>query len=427
MKITSVSSFGGEVVPPPDKSLTHRAYLIASLCREGGWVRTPLRADDCECTRHVLQEIGASFEEDKEGFRIRGTKWRDPKRSLWCGNSGTTMRLGAGVICGAGISAELVGDESLSRRPMGRIVEPLRRMGADIVASSEGERPPLRIQPSSLRGIRYESPVASAQVKSCLLLAGLFAEGSTHVLEKVPTRDHTERLLACAGASIQTCSTSKGVEVVVNAGMPEHLAFTVPGDVSSAAFFMVAAVLLRGEVFIKNVGMNPTRTGILDVLREAGGNVEIVEMREDSPEPVGDIRVGAAGGALQPFKISGAEVPRVIDEIPVLALLATQCEGVTEILGAQELRVKESDRIEQLAQGLRTMGAEVETLPDGMIISGPSRLYGGIVDSKGDHRLAMVFAIGGLISQGDTFIKGAESVSVSFPGFFAELQRLCQK
>lgn len=388
-------------------------------------MRNPLRAEDCECTRGVLQECGALFEEWGDGFRVQRAVWRSPERPLWCGNSGTTMRLGAGVLCGAGISAELIGDASLSRRPMGRIVEPLRQMGANIIALSEGERPPLRIESSRLRGIAYEPSVASAQVKSCLLFAGLFAEGETRVLERVATRDHTERLLAYAGADLEVRTDSEGREITVRAGMPNSLEFTVPGDISSAVFFMIASVLLRGEVFIKNVGVNPTRAGVMDVLKEAGARVEVADVGTDYPEPVADIRVGLTKGGLRAFEISGARVPGLIDEIPALAVLATQCEGATEIRDAQELRVKESDRIEVLARGLRGMGAKIETLPDGMIVFGPVSLRGGVVDSGGDHRLAMAFAIAGLIAEGETEILGAESVSVSFPNFFEELRRLC--
>jgi 3-phosphoshikimate 1-carboxyvinyltransferase len=425
VKVTPVSSFGGEIIPPPDKSLTHRAYFIASLCREGGWVKNPLRAEDVECTRGILEECGVSFEEVEGGFRIQRKEWRTPERPLWCGNSGTTMRLGAGVICGAGISAELSGDASLSQRPMGRIVEPLRKMGADITALSDGGRPPLRILSSRLHGISYELPVASAQVKSCLLFAGLFAEGETRVLERVPTRDHTERLLSQAGVALEVRAIPGGSEITVKPGMPERFSFTVPGDISSAAFFMVASVLLRGEVLIRRVGVNPTRSGVLEVLREAGADVEVLEMNEDSSEPVGDVRVRPARDGLRAFNISGARVPRLIDEIPVLAVLATQCEGVTEIRDAGELRVKESDRIEWLARGLRNMGAEVETLQDGLVISGPVSLSGGVVDSGGDHRLAMAFAVAGLVADGETEVRGWESVSVSFPDFFEQLRRLC--
>ncbi|MER3496355.1 MAG: 3-phosphoshikimate 1-carboxyvinyltransferase, partial [Armatimonadota bacterium] len=315
----------------------------------------------------------------------------------------------------------LVGDASLSRRPMRRIAEPLNQMGAQV----EGDTLPLRIRGGKLTGIDYVSPVASAQVKSAILLAGLRAEGITSVTEPSLSRDHTERMLQALGVKITSEETADGPKVTLKkGGLFPGFEFTVPGDLSSAAFFLVAAAIVgNGELVVQGVSLNPTRTGVLDVLREVGVEVELTQGQESLGEPSGTLRLEHRSG-LRPFTIGGALVPRLIDEIPILAVLATQCDGVSRITDAAELRAKESDRIEGLVAGLRTLGAQVEGTADGLIIEGPVRLQGGTVDAAGDHRMGMAFAVAGLVAQSPVIIENAESIATSFPTFENELRRL---
>jgi 3-phosphoshikimate 1-carboxyvinyltransferase len=351
-------------------------------------------------------------------------EWMQPRSNLDCGNSGTTMRLLAGLIASRPMSATMVGDASLSRRPMSRIAQPLREMGAEI----EGDKPPLHIRGGNLTGIHYQSPVASAQVKSCVLLAGLRADGPTSVTEPVISRDHTERMLAAMGVKLDypmPGSGTSGYSVSLEGGQrPRAFEIAIPADISSAAFFLVAAAIVPGSsLVLRDLLLNPTRTGVLDVLRQTGVPLGFGPDRQELGEPVGDIEIRSQGH-LRPFKIDGAMVPRLIDEIPVLSVLATQCAGVTEIRGAKELRVKESDRIETMAQGLRAMGADVETYDDGLSINGPTALHGATIDAQGDHRIAMSFAVAGLIAGGETIIEGAEAIATSYPGFHDDLMRL---
>lgn len=327
------------------------------------------------------------------------------------------MRLLSGLIASRPLTVKLFGDESLSRRPMKRIAAPLALMGATV----EGDTPPITVHGGELKGIDYISPVASAQVKSCTLLAGLLAQGTTSVLEPSLSRDHTERMLSAIGIKLEI----EGLKTSVQGGqVPTGFEFDVPADISSAAFFMVAAALLNdSQVKFENVGLNPSRTGIIDVFEQSGVPVQFENTRSQMNEPAGDFIVGTAP-KLQPFEISGDLVPRLIDEIPVLAVLATQCEGTSVIKDAKELRVKESDRIELVAKHLRAMGANIETFEDGMAITGPTRLSGKKVESNGDHRIAMAFAIAGLIADGTTEIYGSESILTSFPTFESELEKL---
>lgn len=408
----------GEMRPPSDKSLTHRAYMFAAIARGESLVKFPLKGEDCENTLRVLTQLGLRWEDKPSGRRLIPTEnWLQPNRPLDCGNSGTTMRLMSGLIASRDLDCTLVGDHSLSRRPMKRIAEPLRKMGATI----EGDTPPLRVKGGNLEGIRYESAVASAQIKSCVLLAGLKASGETWVREPELSRDHTERMLQATGVEVLRGEHGVGVR---GGSTLSGFEFSVPADISSAAFFMVAAAISPGsDLLLTQVGTNPSRTGILDVLEQVGAAVEVSPLNEELGEPVSDIRVRYKSG-LKPFSISGALVPRLIDEIPVLAVLATRCEGVSSIRGAKELRVKESDRIEVMAKHLRSMGAKVETFEDGMDIEGPVNLSGGEVHADGDHRIAMSFAVASLISKGKITIHGADSIATSFPGFESELTRL---
>lgn len=406
---------------PPDKSLTHRAYLLASIADGPSSIRSPLRGEDCQATLDCLRRLGLRALDAGEEVRLDpAPEWHTPEAELDCGNSGTTMRLLSGLIASRPLSATLVGDASLSRRPMGRIVEPLRRMGARI----EGERPPIRIEGGELRGIDYESPVASAQVKSCLLLAGLRAESETHVAEPSLSRDHTERMLEALGVPLLR-SPERPYRVGVRGGARiPGFRFEVPGDLSSAAFFMVSAAIVPGsDVILTGVGANPTRTGIFDVFEGCGIRWAHGNERVELGEPSVDVRVQYRGG-LRPFDIRGPLVPRLIDEIPVLAVLATQCEGTSVVADAGELRVKESDRLARMAEGLTAMGASIEETPDGLLIHGPTPLKGTAIDAEGDHRIAMAFAVAALIASGPVEVEGAEAIATSFPSFEEDLSSL---
>jgi len=403
----------GRVRVPGDKSISHRAALIGALARGDTVIHDFLRADDCLHTVSCLRALGVGIEDEGSRLIVRGMgpRWRAPMTPLDAGNSGTTMRLLAGILAGQPFQTELTGDASLRTRPMDRIVEPLSRMGARIVASGDGRFPPLRISGGSLRGITYTLPVASAQVKSAVLLAGLLAEGPTTVVEPTPTRDHTERMLAAFGAPIRR----DGDRVSVTAAALRGHEVRVCGDISSAAFLLAAAAGMPGsELTIEHVGLNPTRTGFLDVLRALGAEVDVRQTGEDTGEPVGAVTV--RGRRLRGVRIGGSLIPRVIDELPVLCVIATAAEGETVISDAAELRVKESDRIAVIARGLRALGGEVEERPDGLTVYS-SRLHGGRVASAGDHRIAMAFAVAGLLAGGPVTVEGAESIAVSFPAF----------
>lgn len=420
LSVSQIKGFHGEFRPPPDKSITHRAYMLAAIANGKSVVRNPLRGDDCEATLRCLGQMGLACEwvAQDETHLTPVKEWKQPNTHLDCGNSGTTMRLLSGLIASRPISAVLIGDESLSRRPMKRITEPLRLMGATV----EGESAPLRITGSDLSGIDYELPVASAQVKSCVLLAGLRASGTTTILERTATRDHTERMLRATGVPV----TSENGRIAVTGGsVVEPPSITVPGDISSAAFFILAASMFPGsKLSVLCVGVNPTRAGLLNVLTQCGVNWSVEAEQVELGEPVADVEIEGPT-QLSSFTIEGDLVPRLIDEMPVLAVLATQCEGTSLIKDAKELRVKESDRIETMAKGLRKMGAKIESFSDGMAITGPTPLRCARIDATGDHRVGMAFAIAALIADGTTEIEGAESIQTSFPGFESELRRLC--
>ena len=358
ISVSRAHSISGTIRIPSDKSLTHRSYMLGAIAKGVSMVRNPLRGEDCEATMRCLAAMGleAEWQSVREVQLRPAANWQEPSVDLDCGNSGTTMRLMSGLVASRPIKARFVGDASLSRRPMGRIAKPLRLMGAEI----EGEHPPLAVCGSSLDGIRYESPVASGQIKSCVLLAGLRATGETTVVEPSLSRDHTERMLRSLGVDVAVDPVAFSVTVQPTEDL-RAFSISVPADISSAAFFMVAASFVEGgELLFTDLSVNPTRTGILDVLQDAGVGVEFLNLRDELGEPVADVRI-KAGDRLRPFSISGALVPSLIDEIPVLAVLATQCHGTSVFKDARELRVKESDRIEQMALGLRSMGAEVET------------------------------------------------------------------
>lgn len=423
LKVRPTPYLRGEITPPGDKSISHRAAIFAALADGVSEISGFLEAEDCQSTLRCLQSLGVEIERPLQGvLKIKGQGpegLREPEEVLDAGNSGTTMRLLMGVLAGQPFYSVLTGDRSLRRRPMGRVAEPLRQMGAQIWGREGGNLAPLSIKGGSLRPIDYSLPVASAQVKSAILLAGLGAEGETTVREPVPARDHSERLLEFCGIRI------KKEDLKISLWGRQRLrAFqiNIPGDFSAAAFFLVAAcVHPRAEIVVRNVGLNPTRTGLLTVLEDMGAEIQVYPEGVSAGEPYGVIR--ARSSSLRGTKIGGPLIPRLIDEIPVLAVAAAVAQGHTIIQDAAELKVKESDRITTLAVELRKMGAKIETLPDGMVLEGGT-LHGAVVDSHGDHRLAMALAVAGLIATGETVIRGAECMAVSYPGFMSDLEAL---
>lgn len=422
LTITPVQRLAGRIRVGGDKSISHRAALIGAIAEDATTISGFLRAEDCLRTLACLRHLGVAIEDQGEQIVVRGTGPRlvAPDGVLDAGNSGTTMRLLAGILAAQPFTAEITGDDSLRERPMDRIVEPLTQMGARVEALGRGRFPPLRISGGALRGISYTLPVASAQVKSAVLLAGLLAEGETTVVEPQPTRDHTERMLAWFGAPI----ARRGNAVTVRRGPLRGREVTVPGDLSSAAFLLAAAAARAGsEVTAEHVGLNPTRTGVLDVLRVMGAAVEVFARGEVCGEPVGDVRV--RGQSLRRVTIDGAMIPRVIDELPVLCVVAAVADGTTEIKDAAELRVKESDRVAVIANGLRALGIRVQERPDGLVIHGGT-LHGGRVDAAGDHRVAMAFAVAGLLARDPVTVGGAESIAISFPQFVEVLRELAE-
>lgn len=407
----------GEVVPPPDKSISHRAVLIASLADGKSRVRNFLRAGDTLSTVNAMRSLGVDIDDSGNDVIVRGkglNGLREPFAVIDCGNSGTTMRLLSGVLAGNPFFSVLTGDESLGRRPMSRVIVPLKMMGAEIRARDNDKFPPMAIRGGNLKAISYEMPVASAQVKSCILMGGLYAEGVTEVIEPGKTRDHTERMLPIFGVSVEV----DGASIKVGGrSKPWGADVEVPGDFSSAAFLMGAAMLVKGsEISLRGVGLNPLRTGLLTVFRKMGADFGVENEREISGEPVGD--VVCRYSELKGIDVGGNEIPSMVDEFPILCALAAKAEGVTNIRGAGELRVKESDRIAAMARGLRAMGSEVEEYPDGLSIKGSESLSGADIHSGGDHRIAMAFSVLALAAEGRTVIKDSEAVDVSFPGFY---------
>lgn len=403
---------------PADKSVTHRGLILGAAARGESRLRDPSPAGDCAATLACVQALGAEVRQGTGEWRIQGVGlrgFREPEDALDCRRSGTTMRLLAGLLAGQEGLFILRGDPQLHRRPMGRIVEPLRAMGAQVTGRAGGKFPPLAIQGSALHGARHHLAVASAQVKSCLLLAGLLAKGTTVVHSPAPSRDHTERLLQAMGVPL----AGKGVEVAVT-GPVEDLApldLQVPGDFSSAAFLLVAACLVPGsEILLQGVGLNPTRTGLLQVLRQMGASVEAMARGSGhASEPWGDLLVRWA--PLRGVEVGGEVIPALIDEVPVLAVAATQAQGTTVVRDAADLRHKESDRIAATVQELQKMGAHIAERPDGLVVEGPTRLRGVRVDSHGDHRLALALAVAGLVAEGETVVEGFGRAADSFPGF----------
>lgn len=412
-----------ETTVPGDKSISHRAAIIAALsngvCRLDGF----LMGDDCLRTVNALRALGIRIDEPEPGTVIVHGKKRilnPPGNEIDCGNSATAMRLLAGLLAGQTFESRLVGDASLCKRPMGRVITPLQRMGASITAEGPDDTPPLRIRGGALRGIRYEMPVASAQVKSAILLAGLFAKGKTSVVEETRSRDHTERMLRYF--FVRTTREENGTISIFGDQVPESRDFRIPGDLSSAAYWLTAAAAQPGgHLLVRGVGLNTTRTPVLGVLVRMGAQVREAIEDVDQLEPHGIVEV--TGAMLKGTVIQGKEVAQLIDELPVLAVAGALANGTTIIRQAQELRVKETDRIAAIAHNLRVMGAQVIELSDGLEIHGPAPLRGGRVASFGDHRIAMAFAVAGLFADGETIVQDAECVEVSYPGFKDAIER----
>ena len=423
MRIEPVPALEGHVAVPGDKSISHRAVLVGALCEGETRVSGFGRSADTEATIEAARALGVEIEEhDVDTLTIHGAGLRGlraPSEPIDCGNAGTLMRLLAGILAGQTGRFELVGDASLSARPMERIAEPLRRMGARI-ETADGHAP-LVVEGGPLSAIDYELPMPSAQVKSAILLAGIFADGKTTVVEPVPTRDHTERLLERAGGRVTRRPKSVSVDAAEELALDE---LEVPGDFSSAAPFLVAAAIVPGSrLTVHGVGLNPRRTGLLDVLERMGARVAIYNRRLVGGEPAGDVEMRAS--ELVGATVSPAEVPSLIDELPLLALAACQAHGDTVVRGAGELRLKESDRIDGVVEELRRIGGHIRATRDGFRVRGvPTRLRGGIVDSRGDHRLAMLGAVAGVSSQEGVELRGPDAVGTSFPGFFEVLRQL---
>ena len=423
MRIEPVSALDGHVAVPGDKSISHRAVLIGALCDGETRVTGFGRSADTEATIEAMRALGAEvLDDDVDALTVRGVGLRGvraPGAPIDCGNAGTLMRLISGLLAGHDGRTELVGDASLSSRPMERIAEPLRRMGAT-VETTEGHAP-LVVEGASLRAIDYELPVASAQVKSAILLAGVQADGATTVVEPFPTRDHTERMLEAAGARVTRRPSSVTVEGGASLRLPE---VAVPGDISSAAPFLVGAAIVPGSaVTVHGVGLNPRRAGLLDVLERMGVRIAIYNRRSIGGEPAGDVEVRASD--LVGATVTAEEVPSLIDELPILAVAACHARGETVVRGAEELRAKESNRIEAVVEELRRIGGHIRATTDGFRIKGvPARLRGGVVDSRGDHRLAMLGAIAGVASREGVELRGAGAAATSFPEFFEVLEQV---
>jgi 3-phosphoshikimate 1-carboxyvinyltransferase len=421
-RIKPAKKLAGTVQFPGDKSISHRYAMLAAIAEGASEIHYFSSSADCQSTLNCLKKLGVKIERKGDVVSIQGVGLgglRAPTGRLDAGNSGSTMRMLAGILAGQPFRSVMVGDASLSRRPMKRVVEPLTRMGARI-RSGEGGTPPLEIEGGTLHPIRYELPVPSAQVKSAILLAGLFAEGQTEVVEPVPTRDHTEIALEQMGAEVGR--HQRTIAVRGKARLKGKKLY-VPGDISSAAFFMAAGLLApESNLVLQSVGLNPTRTAILDVLVSMGGRIKVMDLEMVNGELLGDLHVESsrlAGG-----EIPADAVPWLIDELPVLAVLGTQTEQGISFHGAAELRVKESDRIAAVAENLGRMGAEVEEFPDGLRVKGRQSLRGAEIASHDDHRIAMAFAVAGLVAQGTTVIRDSACVEISFPSFFAELARV---
>ncbi|WP_459213890.1 3-phosphoshikimate 1-carboxyvinyltransferase [Priestia flexa] len=420
----TLQGLNGIIQVPGDKSISHRSVMFGSIAEGTTTISGFLPGDDCLSTISCFRKLGVEIEVVNEetvivkGRGIQGLQ--EPTEVLDVGNSGTTIRLIMGILSNTAHHHTLIGDESIAKRPMKRVTDPLRSMGIQLDGREEGNFTPLSLRGGNVKGITYKSPVASAQVKSAILLAGLQAEGVTTVIEPEKSRDHTERMLEAFGVQVK----EEGLSVSIEGGQTltgTHI--EVPGDISSAAFFLVAgSIISNSQIELKKVGMNPTRTGILDVLLNMGASIEEKNLKTDVAEPFADLVVKSA--PLKGTEVGGDLIPRLIDEIPIIALAATQAQGTTVIKDAAELKVKETNRIDTVVNELNKMGANIEATEDGMIIHGGTPLHGASVNSHGDHRIGMMLAVASCIAEGETIIKNREAVSVSYPSFFVHLDKL---
>jgi 3-phosphoshikimate 1-carboxyvinyltransferase len=423
LEVTPSSQVRGTIFVPGDKSVSHRLAMMASIAEGTTTISNFAESADCASTLECLRQLGVAVNRERTTVSIEGRGLqglRAPSQDLDAGNSGTTVRLMSGLVAGFPFESKFIGDESLSRRPMKRIIDPLRQFGAAIEARDDNYLP-LKIKGGDLRPIEFKMPVASAQVKSAVLLAGLFARGTTIVHEPVRSRNHTEIALAEFGARIQTGSNT----ITIEGGNPlKGKELSVPGDLSSAAFFLAAALAVpNSRIRLKGIGLNPTRTGFISLLVAMEAKITVGDRSMAAGEPTGDII--AESSDISGIEVGGNWVPNVIDEIPMLAVLGTRTHKGIRIRDAAELRAKESDRIHAVATNLRALGATVEEYPDGLFVPGRQTLRGGVVDSFGDHRIAMAFAVAGLFTEGPVMIKDPGCVAISFPGFFETLRQVC--
>lgn len=419
----SQNSLRGELKVPGDKSISHRAIMLGSIAEGTTTVSGFLLGEDCLNTIKCFQKLGVAIEQNDDYVTIIGKGWeglKEPEDVLNVGNSGTTNRLLLGLLSGRPFHSVLLGDESIAKRPMDRVAIPLRKMGAKIDGRNDGSYPPISVRGGNLHGIHYDSPVASAQVKSAILLAGLQADGITTIVEPALSRDHTERMLSAFGVEIKrehSTVTLQGKQTLKATNIQ------VPADISSAAFFIVAALITENsDLVLEDVGMNPTRSGIIDALLSMGANISIFNERFLNGEPIADLHVTSS--KLKNIEVGGDMIPRLIDEIPVLALAATQAEGQMVIKDAEELKVKETNRIDAVVNQLKQLGATIESTDDGMKITGKTKLHGGTVHSLGDHRIGMMLAMASLICEKETIIMDEDCIGISYPNFFNDFQKL---
>ena len=411
----------GKITFPGDKSISHRSLMFAALADGESRISNLSTGTDVQSTRECLEACGIDIRDDGDDVVVTGGKFADPKQPLDCGNSGTSTRLLLGLLAGQGVNATFIGDESLSSRPMNRILDPLSQMG--LKSKSNNGKLPITIYKSDLTGIEYDSPVASAQVKSAVLLAGFGASGETSVTEPILSRDHTEKMLKGLGGNISTHGLTTTISPLTSPLLSFDL--TVPGDPSTAAFFAAASSIVpNSEIMLNRVLRNPTRIGFYGALQKMGAGMDCQEQWEDAGETIGNLKVFQQ--PLNAITITKDDVPGLVDELPIIAILATQAKGKTEVRGAEELRVKECDRIHAICKNLKIIGANIEELEDGFIIHGPTQLKGGEIETFHDHRIAMAFTIAGLVSDGDIILDYPECASISYPEFYDELERLNQ-
>lgn len=423
LRVRQTQKIEGTIRVPGDKSISHRAVMFGALANGTTTIEGFLPGADCLSTISCFRSMGIEIEQQGDKVTVQGKGWfglEEPSEHLEVGNSGTTIRLMAGIMSTQPFHVVMEGDESIAKRPMRRVIGPLRQMGAKIDGRKDGEFTPLSIRGGELQAISYQSPVASAQVKSAILLAGLQAKGVTSVTEPHLSRDHTERMLQAFSVQV----VRDGLTVSVEGGQElKGRAISVPGDISSAAFMIAAVMVVPGSsLLIENVGINPSRTGIIDVVKAMGGSLELLNERIVNEEPVADLLV--THSELHGIEIAGDIIPRLIDEIPVIAVMASQAKGQTIIRDAEELKVKETDRIATVVSQLSKFGAKVTPTDDGMIIEGETSLTGAVIDSHGDHRIGMAMAIAGLAASGETVVENDEAIDVSFPGFAQLLEKV---